>query len=138
MQAFKPAQQMLEIELALRFLECVLTLNTHTHIHKGDFFLSCLSTMPLYQMFEKSHLGFSGISIQRIECFEREGNGEKVTCTKQPLFAMLGVLFCFLFFCFFNIYFIREKWMEFKHLWQNISSNKAGWFLYFFYTTIYV
>lgn len=48
MQAFKLAQQMLEIELALRFLECVLTLNTHTHIHKGDFFLSCLSTIPCH------------------------------------------------------------------------------------------
>lgn len=25
-------------------------------------------------------------------CFEREGDGEKVTFTKQPLYAILGIL----------------------------------------------
>lgn len=69
---FKPAQQMLEIELAVRFLESVLP---EKKKKKEKKLFNC-HFIPLYLIFEKRHLGFPGKFIRRIVCFEREGDGE--------------------------------------------------------------
>ena len=68
---FRPVQQIPEIELYVSFLPWVCFLKKRNP--QGIFFLKLFNcyVIPLYLIFEKRHLRFSGNSLQRMVCFER-------------------------------------------------------------------